>query len=127
MMPKLNIELAKRLVTRLRRMRHEAHFNMSFVANKTECGTAMCIAGHTLDLSGYKRRPHCEYCSLYDWLTPDGAAVQEPLGEAKRLLGLRQTRLFHRYDLKTPKQAADVVQGMIDKARGNDKEPSAAR
>lgn len=53
----LNIELLKRLKTRFMRMRHPEHFNMAVWAHKNECGTAMCIAGHALDLQGYKTRP----------------------------------------------------------------------
>lgn len=55
-MAEKNIALLKRLRTRFLRMRHPQHFNIRVVAEKTSCGTAMCVAGHALDLKGYKAR-----------------------------------------------------------------------
>lgn len=131
-MAKKNIPLLKRLRTRFLRMRHKKHFNMDDVVQKTECGAALCIAGHTLALAGYKYRFPDEYDPA-QWFRPDGQEV-EPLDEAQRLLGLtfneaqletddyyennnaRKNGLFFRYDLKTPKQAAKVIEKLIGQA-----------
>ena len=122
----MNIELAKRLVTRFRRMRHRKHFNMENVAIKTDCGTAMCIAGHTLDLCGYK--PRWKNGELTGWLGPDGSELSylNTLNVARKELDLTYKQaqyldvyttsdsgLFYRFDLKTPKQAAAVIEKMI--------------
>lgn len=121
----LNIELLKRLRTRFLRMRHKKHFNMEDVVQKTKCGAAMCIAGHALDLEGYKFK--LNEWNKFDWFTPQGAEV-EPLGEAQRLLGLsykeaqhededeivRRSGLFFRFDLRTPKQAAELIGTIIE-------------
>lgn len=50
----MNVELLKQVATKLRRMRHKKHFNMHEWAQQTSCGTAACIAGHTLMLQGAK-------------------------------------------------------------------------
>lgn len=127
---KANIELLKRLRTRFLRMRHQKHFDMDGVIKITECGVAMCIAGHTLDLEGYRynRKAH-------GWIDPNGKTVDNPMDEAARLLGLAGTQetcqaffdssdrdsrknskgngLFYRFDLRTPKQAAAVIDKII--------------
>lgn len=50
----MNVELLKKVATKLRRMRHKQHFTMPVFARKTECGTAFCIGGLGLILKGYK-------------------------------------------------------------------------
>lgn len=129
-MAKLNVELLKRLRTRFLRMRHEEHFQMPVIAVKTDCGAAMCVAGHILDLAGYKMRlrEYDERSSAldYDFITPAGRKVRSPLNTAAREIGLtyRKTlsnkayNLFHDYDLETPKQAAARIQELIESARG---------
>lgn len=128
---KLNIELLKRLRTRFLRMKHRKHFHMKNIAVKTECGAAMCIAGHTLELAGYKRRYNPElYGEDYKWFTPNGREVNPDklLNVAQRELGLtyeqaqytglgnddKDNGLFFRFDLKTPKQTARLIQKVID-------------
>lgn len=126
-MAKKNIELLKRLRTRFLRMRHRKHFNMGDVAVKNECGTAMCIAGHTLDLTGYKAK--FDNDGNVRWYTPSGRRMYgDDLGTAQRLLGLTvdeaqrcgandaDNGLFFRFDLKTPKQAAKVIDKIIQDA-----------
>lgn len=114
---KPNIELLKRLRTRFLRMKHKEHFNMESVAIKTQCGTAMCIAGHALDLAGYKFKfGEGRYQSaLY---TPSGRKVKGGwLQVAARAMGLDYDNvaypLFHEFDIKTPKQAAERVSELI--------------
>lgn len=126
---KLNIELLKRLRTRFLRMKHRKHFNMKDVAVKTECGAAMCIAGHTLELAGYTRRLEKDhYGNEYQWFTPNGRRVKGVLNAAQRELGLtyeqaqhiddddnhKNCGLFFRFDLRTPKQAAKLIERVID-------------
>lgn len=130
-MAKKNLALLKRLRTRFLRMRHPEHFDMFNVAEETACGTAMCIAGHALDLQGYRFKPKS---GGYGWITPSGRRLRnDPLEEAQRLLGLthhealeytvssvarkdkasKHNGLFYRWDLKTPKQAAKAIEKLI--------------
>lgn len=134
-MAKKNIELLKRLRTRFMKMRHPQHFDMSAVARRTDCGTAMCIAGHTLELAGYQKRfvgsvwESADGLGDHNWYTPSGKLVDDTMQSAKRLLGLTRDEalkdtslnddengLFMRFDLKTPKQAAAEIQKLIDEA-----------
>lgn len=122
---KLNIPLLKRLRTRFLRMRHPEHFHMDVIAVKTDCGSAMCIAGHTLDLAGYKRelKPDWDRSSVLDFefITPSGRRVRQPLAAAARELGMHYRRksgnrayeLFHDWELTTPREAAARVQELI--------------
>ena len=123
---KLNIELLKRLKTRFMRMRHPEHFRMDVIAVKSDCGSVMCIAGHTLDLAGYKRqlRPEDERSSVldFDFIDPSGRVVKSPLARAAKELGLNYRRepgnaayvLFHNWSLETPHDAAARIQKLID-------------
>lgn len=130
-MATLNINLLKRLRTRFLRMRHTEHFHMDVIAIKTDCGSRMCIAGHALDLAGYKRklRPEAERSSVldFDFITPTGRKVRSPLAVAAKEIGLhyrrssnnRAYRLFHDWELTTPEEAADRIQELIDSAEVN--------
>lgn len=129
-----NVELMKRLRTRFLRMRHPQHFNMNPIAAKTDCGTVMCIAGHTLDLAGYKMRllPASQRSSFkriyegrtdYQFISPrTGMAVREPLDAAAEELGLDYSTeahaLFHDFKLKTPEQAARRIEKLIEQYDG---------
>src|ERR1051326_6483037 len=125
-MAKPNIELIKRLRTRFLRMKHRAHFRMEIVAERNECGTALCIAGHALDLQGYRAR-FDRYGELDYFVTPRGRKVKNPLRVAARELGIpygtwRSGRadaddLFNDISaIRTPKQAAARIQELIDAA-----------
>lgn len=120
-----NIELLKRLRTRFLRMRHAKHFNMESVAVRNACGTAMCIAGHALNLQGYKFIYHQD-----GWLegvrSPNGRTIRrEIMKVAAREMGLRYKygyydnddaySLFHDYDLRTPRDAAERMQELIER------------
>lgn len=114
-----NIELLKRLRTRLLRMRHSQHFNMKYIAVQNECGTAMCIAGHALDLEGYKVK--FDGLGNASWLTPSGGRIRTTaMRKAARLLGMayygEAYLLFHDFSLKTPKQAAKRIEQIIAEA-----------
>lgn len=50
----MNVELLKKVATKLRRMRHKEHFDMDSYVGETDCGTAACIAGWACLLSGLK-------------------------------------------------------------------------
>ena len=101
---------------------------MPVIAVKTDCGTAMCIAGHVLDLAGYKRKlkDDDERSSVldYDFIAPNGRVVKAPLRAAAKEIGLTYRKafkskaynLFHDYDLETPKQAARRIQELIESA-----------
>lgn len=120
-MPKRNIELLKRLRMRFLRMRHAAHFNMRSVARKTECGTAMCFVGHTLDVAGYKRKYTGDETfseGQYTWFYPNSDnIVDSPFNQAAEELGIEAgdaNDLFYKYSIKTPKQAAAEIQKLIE-------------
>jgi hypothetical protein len=123
-MPKKNIALLKRLRTRFLRMRHPKHFDMSTIAIKTECGTAMCIAGHALDLQGYKfKQVPCSLgcCMNAVLFSPKGRRVEGELDRAAREMGIDSAvaqDLFYDYSLKTPKQAAARIERLIAEAEG---------
>jgi hypothetical protein len=107
---------------------------MAQIAVKTDCGAAMCMIGHVLDLAGYKMRLKKDFDpasddslwgdddparSDYEFINPNtGRVVREPLFEAVKLLQMDQQaaeqELFYRYDLKTPKQAADRIRELIN-------------
>lgn len=121
---KPNIELTRRLRTRFLRMRHDEHFDMEVIAVRTDCGSAMCIAGHTLDVAGYRMKPKTEPASSmlhFDFFSPSGRKVRNVLAAAARELGIsyRPTRnnkaydLFHDWELLTPKDAAERIGELI--------------
>lgn len=123
-MDKPNIELLKRLRTRFLRMRHKRHFNMKILAAKTDCGSAMCIAGHALDLQGYAMRLKPEDERLhyagrvdYDFISPHTQEpVEDALESAASEMGLAYKtahELFHDFSIKTPKQAARRIERLI--------------
>lgn len=107
---------------------------MEPIAMKTECGTAMCIAGHALNLAGYKMRSHpdVEAGGLrypgrldYDFISPSGRKVLDELKTAAGELGLeyhpeagnKAFDLFHDFSLRTPKDAAVRIQKLIEQAQ----------
>jgi hypothetical protein len=123
MRKKMNIELLKRLRTRFLRMKHKKHFDMETFAEKTECGTAMCIAGHALDLQGYKVTfpPYEDGGYRVVFRAPSGRRVQ-PSEAARKELGMGLDEawiLFHDFDIKTPKQAAKRIEKLIAQAEAN--------
>jgi hypothetical protein len=118
----MNIELLKKLRTRFLRMKHRKHFNMGNIGVQTECGAAMCIAGHALDLAGYSHR--VDEQGEFEWRTPKGRRVGFPLDTARRLLGLsyddaqdmssKNPGLFFQFKIKTPRQAAKRIERIIE-------------
>lgn len=122
-MPKPNIDLLKRLRTRFLRMRHAEHFNMSTWVEKNECGTAMCIAGHALDLQGYRVRTD-EFGNSY-FVSPSTGKRVNPRNAAQRELGLSHgvvsgcsrnswSGLFFDSGIRTPKDAAKRIERVIN-------------
>lgn len=114
-MAKLNIPLLKRLRTRFLRMRHRKHFDMHSFADKNECGTSMCIAGHAMDLQGYKLKFNT--WGEGEFYRPSGRKVMGHMSEGARLLGLpvHDARiLFTDMDIKTPKQAVERIEHLIE-------------
>lgn len=124
---KPNIELLKRLRTRFLRMRHPEHFQMDVIAIKTDCGSVMCVAGHALDLAGYRRRllPPAQRSAVidYSYLSPTGAKVRNVLSAAAKELGIGKYdtvldntayQLFHDWSLTTPNDAAARISKLIE-------------
>lgn len=52
-----NVEALRALAKKLRRLRHEEHYNQRVWATKTACGTAACVAGHAAVMAGWKLLP----------------------------------------------------------------------
>ncbi len=48
----LNIENIRALAKKMRRLRHEEHYDQGTWVQQTECGTACCLAGHAAMLGG---------------------------------------------------------------------------
>lgn len=117
---KLNIDLLKRLRTRFLRMRHPEHFDMGDYACVNECGTAMCIAGHALDLQGYKLKGRGSVIfGEANFVSPVSGRVVSARLAARRELGLSDvmaTCLFTDFSIETPKQAAAAIQELINSA-----------
>ncbi len=82
------------IARKLERMRHKEHFNMNAFVQKSECGTAHCIAGIVLIQNGY--RP-VEDLDSDEWCSSKGRKVS-PEFTAKTLLGLtykQKEQLFY--------------------------------
>lgn len=80
----------------------------------------MCIAGHALDLAGYKFKFN-ELGFEAGLYTPKGRRSRiGTLQAAAKVMGLNYYGtayyLFHEFNLKTPKQAAARIQELIDSA-----------
>lgn len=92
-------------------------FDMKYIANDTQCGTTMCIAGFTLMLAGYPLHEDHFFFST--------GIEEENIEAAKRLLGLLDDYLFFQGQwpkdmqialkiAKTPQQRAEVGCDAID-------------
>lgn len=86
-MRKLNKALLRRLARKLRRLRHEEHYDQSSWHIKTQCGTAACIAGHAVIEAGYRILPADDPFDIPLCSIEGGPPV--PIDEAaQELLGL---------------------------------------
>lgn len=90
----MNVKLLREIQDKLRRMRHKKHFDMQTLIKKTDCGTAACIAGHTLLHLGYKPIKERYYddrteFDVYQMTNPRGRTIKI-WPAAKRELGLTQ-------------------------------------
>lgn len=105
-------------------MRHEAHFNMAVWAHRNECGTAMCIAGHALELQGYRLRlkGFQSFTGNLKFIAPDGSEVDDVADVAATEMGITRDVAFRLFQnngtITTPKQAAARIQELIDSAQG---------
>lgn len=92
----MNVKLLRELQDKLRRMRHKKRFDMQTLIEKTDCGTAACIAGHTLLHLGYKPIKEKDYDGRMEF---DGYEMTNSRGKtvqiwpaARRELGLTQVQ-----------------------------------
>lgn len=128
----MNVTLLRKVQAKLRRLKHPAHFNMDHWAQKTDCGTAACIAGHVLLVSGYKAGPIPKW-QQGDYMDPEsqlmftdlnGQKVNNPGDEAAMLLDLnsqQELELFYdeywpdrfKVNGNDPKKAADRIEDFI--------------
>ena len=58
----MNIENIRRLALKMRRLRHEEHYDQGEWVRQTSCGTAACLAGHAAMLAGAKLKIHACQC-----------------------------------------------------------------
>lgn len=95
-MRKLNKPLLRRLARKLRRLRHEEHYAQEVTAVKTSCGTAACIAGHTVDELKYRLvfEPRLQHdrgdLALDECLHPMTGKPVSVIEAARKELGLSQ-------------------------------------
>lgn len=68
----MNVENIRALARKLRRIRHEEHYNQGRWMQRTACGTSACIAGHAAAMAGYRpvRRPDVGE-GPYETIEPD--------------------------------------------------------
>lgn len=50
----MNIENIRALAKKMRRLRHEEHYDQGLYVEKTACGTVACLAGHAALMAGWK-------------------------------------------------------------------------
>jgi hypothetical protein len=99
-------------------MRHKEHFHMKAIAAKTD------LAGYKMRLDPDRDTGNSIYEGRmdFDFISPDGDVVANPLKVAGDELGLPfeceqgniAFDLFHDYSLKTPKDAATRIQQLIE-------------
>lgn len=83
----LNRPLFRRVALRLRRLRHEFHYDQGRWVIKTECGTSACIAGWVAMAEGWKPRNFGEYSIETTW--KKGKNQHDDVADiATRLLGV---------------------------------------
>jgi hypothetical protein len=87
---KLNKPLLRRLARKLRRLRHEEHFNQSTWAQVGLCGTAACIAGHAVIEAGWRpvEDPDEPEMGYLTHCRKGNGRIEDIEGAAARLLGL---------------------------------------
>lgn len=83
-----------------------------------ECGSVMCIAGHALDLQGYRFRVvELDGIREAQFVSSEGRRVREPLRKAAREMGIDYADvafdLFHDFSIRTPRQAAERIDQLI--------------
>jgi hypothetical protein len=85
---KLNKPLLRRLARKLRRLRHEEHFDQSIWGSKTACGTAACIAGHAVLMAGWRLRSSEDDPTYLDLCVKKNGTTDSVEDAAARLLGV---------------------------------------
>jgi hypothetical protein len=84
----------------------------------------MCIAGHALELQGYKlrRKGFESFTGNLKFIAPDGKEVDDVGGTAASEIGIPRDVAFNLFQnngtIKTPQQAADRIQELIESAEG---------
>lgn len=93
----LNKPLLRKLAAKLRRLRHEDHFDQRAWLVQTDCGTAACIAGHTVLLAGVKllQRPMIGEPIMYaERICASDGGPLTISSAARRLLGLGKAAAY---------------------------------
>jgi hypothetical protein len=84
----------------------------------------MCIAGHALELQGYKlrRKGFESFTGNLKFIAHDGSEVDDVAGTAASEIGITRDAAFKLFQnngtIKTPQEAAARIQELIDSAKG---------
>ena len=115
-MARLNKALLRRLARKLRRLRHEEHYDQRHWAASNACGTAACIAGHALIECGWKPRLYFdtwERKTIAMEFVKDGKEADAEV-QAEKLLGLPENSgLFHPNGSEWPDEFRERFQEAI--------------
>lgn len=116
-MSTLNIPLAREVLEHLEA--HPEEHDQAAFARENECGTTLCIAGHSLLLSGqYGLTQHADGLHEFDFIDKaDRQVVTLPSLIAQGLLGLsfhEQDRLF--FQLQNEGEALNYLRELIEDA-----------
>jgi hypothetical protein len=97
----LNRALLRKVAAKLRGLRHEKHYDQSTYGQSNDCGTAACIAGWTVLLSGYRLplpKTAAEAADVYAiCIGPDGKRLKIHT-VARGLLGLTANQAANLFD-----------------------------
>lgn len=101
MNPKPDIDYLRRVLARIDG--NPELWDQNVLAQKTECGTACCVAGHTVALAGYSFYFDIDGSSF---TTTDGVGVW---GLARTLLGISEMEAGDLFDGDNDRQGIQLV------------------
>lgn len=114
----LNKLLLRKVATKLRRLRHEEHYNQGTFGEKTPCGTTACIAGHVAIVAGARLvwtqreygNPGAMECRLGSDVDTIASFAQTALG----LLPSQAMKLFEASGARWPQPYQDRFWNALD-------------
>lgn len=121
----MNVEMLRKLAKKLRRIRHEEHYDQGEYAAKTQCGTTACIAGHAVLMEGYKLKFDPD--DYEDWtkecVTPAGRTASIH-SQASKLLGLGYNAAYRLFSGEPFYDWPEEYSGRLDTADPKSKDLS---